>query len=773
MSRSVDRLYELLPVVHRVRDAQQGSPLRALLRVVNEQVNVVEDDIARLYDNWFIETCEDWVVPYLGDLIGYQPVHEAGEPGEIESAQGRARNDILIPRRDVADTLSFRRRKGTLALLELLAGNVAGWPARPVEFYTLLGWTQHAKFLRSGRGRTADLRDGEALDLVEGSFERLAHTVDVRRVVSRRSPGRFNIPSVGVGVWRLRPYSVTRAPAYCLESEAPHCYTFSVLGNDTPLYTRPEPESEPTHIAEEINLPVAIRRRALEERVTRRPLTTRASDRYYGAAKSLALYAPDWPTRGAPQPVPREIIVPADLSLWRYRTPRGQVAMDPVLGRLVFPSGHLPRGGVWVSYHYAFSADMGGGEYRRVLTQPVEHSLYRVRKAKPWEPEPPPAANTFKTLGEALAQWRADQQALGPEPADPAAKASWRLARERLRAAVIEIIDSAAYSEQLAIPLERGESLQIRGASGTRPVIRLLDYMADQPDAFTVIGQQGSRFTLDGLVVTGRGLQVRGPDRGDPEAIAQGELCDVTIRHCTLVPGWGLECGGEPKRPNEPSLELSNTAAKIVIEHSIIGSIYVSADEGQADPVEVSISDSIVDATSIARVAIGSPSLPLAFARLTILRTTVIGEVHTHAIALAENAVFMSPVRVGRRQLGCMRFCYVVPGSRTPRRYHCQPDLVIAALEDRDPPLTPEETPTLKDRETHRVRPRFTTTRYGTPAYGRLADDCAEEIRSGADDESEMGAFHDLWEPQRTANLRARLDEYTPAGMEAGILFAN
>jgi hypothetical protein len=773
MSRSVDRLYELLPVVHRLRDAQQGYPLRALLRVINEQVNLVEDDIGRLYDNWFIETCEDWVVPYLGDLIAYRPVHEAGEPRDGESVQARARNRTLVPRREMANLLGSRRRKGTLALLELLARDVAGWPARAVELYTLLGWTQHAKFLRPRRARTADLRDGDALDLVDGPFERLAHTVDVRRVVSHRSPGRYNIPSVGVFVWRLKPYSVTQAPAYCLESEGPHCYTFSVLGNDTPLHTRPELESEPTHIAEERNLPGAIRRRALEERVSVRPLRTRASDTYYGAGKSLALYAPDWPTRGARQPVPRELIVPADLSLWRYRAPRGQVAMDPVLGRIVFPAGQLPRGGVWVSYHYAFSADMGGGEYRRALTQPVEHGLYHVRKPKPWEPEPTPDPNTFRTLNEALAKWRADQQALGPEPADPAAKAPWRLAVERLRAAAIEIIDSAVYSEQLAVRLERGESLQIRAARAARPVIRLLDYMTDQPDAFTVAGKQASRFTLDGLVVTGRGLQVRGPERGDPDAVAQGDLCDVTIRHCTLVPGWGLESDCGPKRPNEPSLELTNTTAKTVIEHSIVGSIYVSADEVQTDPVEISISDSIVDATSIDRVAIGAPSLPLAFARLAILRTTVIGAVDTHAIVLAENAIFMGPVRVGRRQLGCVRFCYLTPGSRTPRRYHCQPDLVIAGVDDLKPPLTADEKSTLKDRETQRVQPRFISTRYGTPAYGRLADDCAEEIRGGADDESEMGAFHDVFQPQRTANLRARLDEYTPAGLEAGILFAN
>ncbi|MBL0011664.1 MAG: hypothetical protein IPP22_13230 [Nitrosomonas sp.] len=76
----IDRLYELLPAIYRMRDADQGEPLKALLQIISEQVNLVEDDIFQLYENWFIETCEDWVVPYIGELIGYVPVHEAGEP---------------------------------------------------------------------------------------------------------------------------------------------------------------------------------------------------------------------------------------------------------------------------------------------------------------------------------------------------------------------------------------------------------------------------------------------------------------------------------------------------------------------------------------------------------------------------------------------------------------------------------------------------------------------------------------------------------------------
>jgi hypothetical protein len=36
-----------------------------------------------------------------------------------------------------------------------------------------------------------------------------------------------------------------------------------------------------------------------------------------------------------------------------------------------------------------------------------------------------------------------------------------------------------------------------------------------------------------------------------------------------------------------------------------------------------------------------------------------------------------------------------------------------------------------------------------------------------------MGVFHDLFQPQREANLRTRLDEYTPAGMNAGYILVN
>lgn len=748
MSANIDRLYELLPAIHRIRDAEQGEPLKALLRVIAEQVNLVEEDIARLYDNWFIETCEDWVVPYIADLVGYRQIHEAGEQGDIRSEQSRARNKILIPRREVANTIRYRRRKGTLALLELLANDVAGWPARAVEFYKLLGWRQALNYLHLERGRTVDLRNGNALELLDGPFDELAHTVEVRRINSHHTQGRYNIPSVGLFVCRLKCYSVTRTPAFCVEAGGPHCYTFSVLGNNAPLFVKPEPETDPTHIAEELNLPVSIRRRVLKEQ----------KDRLHGDSRSVCIWK--GVKRGTVvelEEIPSHQIVPADLSGWRYLPHKGTVAVDPVLGRIVFPVQQAPKNGVWVSYHYGFSADMGGGEYDRALSQPAQAELYRVSHG-----------GVFDTLGKALQKWREDNR---PH-------------------AVIEIEDSRVYVEQVNIEFGEGQkSLQLRAASGKRPVIRLLDWQTNQPDALTINGPTGSRVTLDGLMITGRSIQLG------------GDLQKATICHSTLVPGWELDNDCEPKRPAEPSLEIFSPNICVVIEHSILGSIQVNpilptsneepkgedrTPEGESarahcqgigpdyrlDPIRLCISDSILDAAHPDNEAIGAPGCPVAHAILTMHRCTVFGQIQVHAIDLAENSIFDGRMTVARRQHGCVRFCYVTPGSRTPPRYHCQPDLVELPVRAGLPPGSPEEViEQALAPERLRVRPQFNSTRYWTPTYCQLADTCAEEITRGADDESEIGAFHDLFQPQRAANLRVRLDEYLPAAADVGIIY--
>jgi hypothetical protein len=858
-----DRLYALLPAIYRIRDAEKGYPLRALLRVIEEQAGIVEDDILHLYDNWFIETCEDWVVPYLGDLLGYLPLRNSGTGARERSSRDRERARVLIPRRDVAHTIRYRRRKGTLPVLELLARDVADWPARAVEFYRLLGWTQDLNHQHLARGRTADLRDGNSLDWVDGPFDRIAHTVDARRIVSRHKAGRYNIPDVGVFACRLKSYPVTRTPAFHVDTPGPkqaalpHNYTFSVLGNDAPLFTRPVPENDPWHIAGEQNLPVPVRRWALTKGNSRETYLqdTSASEALYGPGKSLSIWASGWPPEKGPAKevellIPADRVIPADLTGWKYSVPKNHVAVDPVLGRIMFPASQKKPQRVSVSYHYGFPDDIGGGEYRRIIPGPDLAAVSELRSGDISDPRKfverlvsaDRGTDPFSVyLGDHLSP-ETKERAKGPAPgpdnlgelvardldavlydetlADPAhwgnlplpagpegqsgrkpegarlmrrnrlllearypkniavsyalyrvgANEKYRLINDALARwkdegpvhAVIEIADSGVYVEQLSIDLRKGQSLSLRAADRTRPVLRQLNWQTSGPDAIDITGGQGSRLVLDGLLITGRGLRISGPDLPDDAATAEEDLCEVVIRHCTLVPGWSIDCECRPEHGNEPSIEIVTTRSQLRIEKCIVGSIVVSADNVRTEPNRIRIRDSILDATGNDLDAISAEGNRIAHSVLSFERCTVIGEVSTHAIVLAQDSIFTGTVKVARSQIGCMRFCYVPYGSRTPRKFKCLPDS-LTAVEG----MTDEE----KEYIRRRIRPQFRSTLYGTPGYCQLSALCPEEVQGGAEDESEMGVYHDLYQPQRRTNLSLRLAEYTPTGMESGIIF--
>src|SRR5690348_9020662 len=146
MSFDLKTLYDLLPAVYRIRDLdyaeQNGTtddtskdtpprmPLQALLGVIAEQVAVLEENLAQLYDDQFIETCEEWVAPYIGDLIGYRLPYNT-------SSQSL--------RREVANTIGYRKRKGTARLLEQVVQDVTGWDAHVVEYFQRLATSQHVQ----------------------------------------------------------------------------------------------------------------------------------------------------------------------------------------------------------------------------------------------------------------------------------------------------------------------------------------------------------------------------------------------------------------------------------------------------------------------------------------------------------------------------------------------------------------------------------------------------------------------------------------------------
>jgi hypothetical protein len=157
----------------------------------------------------------------------------------------------------------------------------------------------------------------------------------------------------------------------------------------------------------------------------------------------------------------------------------------------------------------------------------------------------------------------------------------------------------------------------------------------------------------------------------------------------------------------------------------------------------------------------------------------VFGTSHFLKLEMASESIFTDTVTVDQRQQGCVRFSFVPRGSATPQQYRCQPALETQLEKERKKadsiesgiPLPPGwETAIENDVSTWLV-PAFQTDRYGRPDFAQLRLSCPAQIRTGAEDGSEMGAFCVLKQPQRESNLRLRLDEYLPVGLEAGLIY--
>ncbi len=379
-----EHLYGLLPAIYRLRDAAEGEPLRALLAVIGDELGLVEDDIARLYDNWFIETCDEWVVPYIGDLLGVRGLDPIQATGFTQRAY-------------VANTIAYRRRKGTAAILEQLARDVTGWPAAAVEFFERLVTTQNLNHVRLYSPATPDLRDAYPLAFTGGAFDRAAHTADVRRIEKRR--GRYNIPNVGLFLWQLQAYHLDGVTARQVTPNDVRRYFFSPLGRDLRIFNLPRTAEAITDRAEPLDMPLALSRRFLKRNLAA----------CYGAADDPAslLIQVDG------QDVPRGDIVVCDLSDkagggWAHTPAAGNVAVDPELGRIAF--GSDPAGPVEVSMTYGLPGDLGGGPYdRRASLVAFLDDFATAERA--WQigvtRKPPAAAGMaiVTTLGEAVQAW--------------------------------------------------------------------------------------------------------------------------------------------------------------------------------------------------------------------------------------------------------------------------------------------------------------------------------------------------------------------------------
>ena len=736
-----EALIALLPAIYRQRDDERAAgltpapgqertgPLRALLGVLAAEAGRIEDDIRGLYDDWFIETCADWVVPYIGDLLGVRPIQEIATPRFSRRAL-------------VANTISYRRGKGTARVIEQLAQDATGWRAVAREMFQQLAATQYLNHLRPKALRTPDLRDSAAFDVVQGPFGTAAHTIDVRSVAQRR--GRFNIPDIAVFLWRLQAYRLDRAEL--MPAGPSDAYFVSPAGIDTPLFNPPRSDAGTEDRSDARSVPAALRRRApYDELEARRQALAegRPPPRLWFDERPGAVAPPIVTLTLDGAEVPPERLAICNLATWRQpddtrdyvvANPDGtsstvtlgiDAAIDPELGRLRLAPA---RAGAEVRLGHAFGfvGDIGAGPYsRRAELEALLAERSAIWAAGVGRNVPGPQADLYPDLAAALADWRAQ----------PAGSFGVIAVMQSIR-----IQGNLTGVDRITVP--EGSRLLIVGADwpalqdpdappgslvrrpgeinpgGVRPVIAgNVEVIGEAPDGSETPGE----LILDGLWIDG-GLTV-----------ADGHLGGLTLSHATLNPaGPGL------------SLAAGNPALDLRLDRAIVGGIALGVPVGG-----VVVTDSVIEARPDA--------IAMAGTSLEICNSTVFGT--TTSLQLeASGVIFDGAVTVTRLQAGCVRYSAVPPGSVTPRRFRCQPDLALAGA-----------APGQQASIVARLRPAFTSVTFGAPAYAQLDIRCADEIARGGEDGDEMGAWRFLHQPQRLANLANLLPDYLPFGLEAGL----
>ena len=728
MSLDADQIYALLPAIHRTRDAAAGGPLRALIGVIAEQVGVLEQNLTDLYADQFIETCAPWVIPYIGDLIGWT--------GLAENIPNGAR-----ARADVANTMGYRRRKGTVIALEQSGRDVTGRPVHIVEYFHRLAIDQSFRRLRPHHASFVDLRRGEALTRIGGPFDTLSRTVDVRRIPPRtRTPnapdnagldialhggGRFNIPDIGAWVWRWIPFQVTAQPATRVDAKR---FLFSPLGADMPLFNSPPPRSSFQSLTTRADVPQPIGRREFHDD----PCA------FYGPSNGLVVYL-DGVAVGV------DGICVCDLGDFMggwAAGPADRVAIDPVLGRTVIGADLQTPGSVTVDYNYGFPAEIGGGSYDRTdtltaLNQSVVNWTQTVgagavdsygvpitleAAVAAFNAQPPGTVGLIVVAGFLVA----DIDLTGANRIQaPSGGSLWIVAAQ--------VSEDGAWVPARARPALLGD-IEIDGV-GTQP------------------GAPTGAVICSGLMIAG-------------SITAQNGAVALTLQDCTLVPGKGLTREGEPLNPDAPSIVTSAAGSTLVISSAITGPLLIGSS------ATARVTNAFVDAMARWRVAYAGPDGAGEGGALQIEDSTVIGKVRTHLMPLASNTIFLArrawrhdaweaAIWCTRRQSGCVRFCFVPDDAITPGQYRCLPGADASSFANALGVTDAEVGSALT--------PQFVSLRYGSPSYGLLSGDCPVAVWLGADDESQIGGYHLLYETQGVGNLRSRLDEYMPFALEAGI----
>jgi hypothetical protein len=724
-------LFQRLPGHFRARDAEAGHALQALMALFREELQVLERDIDQLYDNWFVETCEPWVLPYIADLVGARPMREIGT------------DQAGLLRAYVANVLQYRQAKGTAAVVEQVARDVSGWSVVQVEFFQRVAASQHVNHLRSQAPAFADVRKAAPARRSRGPFSTLAHSAAAGTPAGWA--GRYNIPHMGLFIWRE-----AASPLWMLENPGPGYLggtepsperpdpgrpAFDPLGRELPLVNRP---------AADLSVAARMSPRTVPAPIDRDDLRL-ALDAARATGTTPGRWFEDFPPfrvrlDGAEVPPARLFscnLEKAADGTWRRPANPGEVLVDPRIGRLSLHPDDEAKS-LETGFAHAMAFDIGGGPYdRRASLEKWLPDIAPTGEAPPWQigvshraalvtDNPFLGGPIVGSLREAVNRWNTH--------ATPGARG------------IIAVMDNGTYAENLtavrrillppgarlalvaaAWPLhDEGGGLVSRRAGELSPVNRrpvlLGNITVDAADAGE--GAQGS-LILDGLVVSGRLLARDG-----------GDLGALRIYNSTI--------GASGERLENPIQALAgNSRLSLTLDRCIVGRIDLPLAEGG-----MSIDRSIIGEDREADGAAAPMVLraPLMDARID--GTTVMGSGRCRSLS-ASDSIFVGRFDVAYRQTGCIRFSYAPEASVLPRRYRCAP-----ATSD----IAPQS-------------PVFVSSRFQDQGFGRLSQRCSPALLEGADSGMEMGVGFAKRDPARRANILDAVQEFAPFGLLPGLIY--
>jgi len=727
-------LFQRLPSHFRTRDAEEGRALEALMAVFGEELQILERDIDQLYDDWFVETCEPWALPYIAQLVGARPMREIGA------------DQAGLLRAYVANVLQYRQAKGTAAAVEQVARDVSGWSVVAVEFFQRLATSQNVNHVRRDAPAFADVRNAARARVSRSPFSTMAHSAAAGEPDGWA--GRYNIPHLGLFIWRR-----AAAPIWLVENAAagylggaqprpdapdPGLLTFDPLGRDMPLVNRPAAD-----------LSIAAR---MNPRTVPAPLSRDEVFVALNAARSVGVTPGRWFEDAAPFRVRLDgaEVPPAKLfccnlektgdGKWRRPANAGEVLVDPELGRL---SLHASDEGKAVETGFALAQpfDIGGGAYdRRASLEKWLPDFVVAGEPAPWQigvgkidgvatNDPLQGGPVVATMRDAIKRWN-DESEEGSR-------------------GVIAVLDNATYKEALSnarrIILRKGAKLAIVAAAWPveeqaggvrtrtpgrlspmhrRPVL-LGPVVIDAEDAGDDVA--GS-LVIDGLVLG-----------GPVTAKAGGDLGALRLYNCT-VGASGATLDGGVFAPSD------NDRMSLVVDRCIVAQIDLPHATGALEVTRSILGEDLVadvGGAGAATLVLQAPQMDATIAGSTVFGRAVIRTLH------AENSILTGRAEAEHRQSGCVRFCYVDEASVLPRRHRCAP----RASDDPKP------------------RPVFVSTRFQDPGFGQLSLRTPTAILEGAEDGMEMGVGHANRDPARRANIRDAVEEFSPFGLVPGLIY--